>query len=522
MNGSLTANVVDHLLGSNDPRRPALRMLRGECTYGELQDSLERVAALLLDLGAAPGERVILAAENSPFWAAAYLGALRAGLVCVPLPAASSAAEFRRIVEITGARFALAQALFVNRNRSSGRLAGLFVITDRPAQPVSDVFAQVCLEGPGSFIMRSQGSGWPQVRPDDLAALMFTSGSTGQPRGVMVTHRNITANTDSINGYLELTAEDRVMCVLPWHYCFGVSLLHTHLRVGGSLVIDPRFAYPEDVLNNIEESACTGFAGVPSHFQILLRNSTIARRRFTKLRYVQQAGGRLAPVFVRELCEALPHVKVFIMYGQTEATARLSYLPPEFINEKPGSIGRGIPGVRLRVLDSSTCSSVKPGEVGEIVAEGDNIAQGYWQDPDETARTFRGGVLHTGDLATVDDEGFIFIVDRARDILKCGGKRVSCREIEDKLLQFEDLLEVAVVGIPDDILGEAVKIFAVPRSRDCVGFEKRLAAFCVAHLPSNLRPKETICLSALPKGNGNKVLKWKLKEPPAAAAVSSN
>ena len=192
---------------------------------------------------------------------------------------------------------------------------------------------------------------WPQVGSGDLAALMFTSGSTGQPRGVMVLHANIMANTQSIIQYLSLTADDRIMVVLPFHYCFGTSLLHTHLKVGATLVIDHRFLYPEGELQRMADTECTGLAGVPSHFQILLRRSSLKRRSFPHLRYVQQAGGYLAPVFIRELRKALPQTQVFIMYGQTEATARLSYLPPEFLDHKIGSIGKGIPGVRLQVLN---------------------------------------------------------------------------------------------------------------------------------------------------------------------------
>src|SRR4029077_6932928 len=164
---------------------------------------------------------------------------------------------------------------------------------------------------------------------------------------VMVSHRNIIANTESIIDYLQLQSADRVMTVLPFHYCYGRSLLHTPLRVGGSLVLDHRFMFPDKVLQRMVETECTGFAGVPSHFQILLRNSSLRTRTFPKLRFVQQAGGNLPPVFLQELREILPNAKIFVMYGQTEATARLSYLPPGFLEAKAGSIGRGMKGVRL-------------------------------------------------------------------------------------------------------------------------------------------------------------------------------
>lgn len=158
----------------------------------------------------------------------------------------------------------------------------------------------------------------------------------------------------------------------------------------------------------MQDTECTGFAGVPSHFQILLRRSSLRKNNFPYLRYVQQAGGHLAPQFIRELRGALPHTQIFVMYGQTEATARLSYVPPELLEKKIGSIGRGIPGVRLRVLNEWG-DEVRPGEVGEIVAEGSNITQGYWRAPEESAISFRGGKLYTGDLATMDNDGYIYI-----------------------------------------------------------------------------------------------------------------
>ena len=348
--------------------------------------------------------------------------------------------------------------------------------------------------------------------PDELAALMFTSGSTGEPRGVMVSHRNIIANTESIIQCLGLNERDRIMVVLPFYYCFGTSLLHTHLRVGASVVVDSRFMYPETVLQRMIDTECTGFAGVPSHFQILLRKSSLPRKKFPHLRYLQQAGGHLAPSFVRELREVLPETRVFIMYGQTEATARLSYLPPELQESKPGSIGKGIPGVQLRVVNEAQID-VRPGELGEIVATGENVTLGYWRAADETAQSFRDGVLHTGDLATVDEDGFIYVLDRAKDFLKCGGQRVSCRQLEEQLLACEELLEVAVIATPDDVLGEAVKAFVVPRVSDCNGLREHVEQFCRARMAPQLVPKEIVVLSALPKNSAGKVLKASLRTP---------
>jgi acyl-CoA synthetase (AMP-forming)/AMP-acid ligase II len=194
------------------------------------------------------------------------------------------------------------------------------------------------------------------------------------------------------------------------------------------------------------------------------------------------------------------------MYGQTEATSRLSYLAPEHLETKLGSIGKAIPGVCLRVLNQSG-EDVRPGEVGEIVAMGPNVAQGYWCAPHETAGTFRDGRLYTGDLATVDEEGFLYIVDRAKDFLKCRGERLSCRHLEEVLMECEDLLEAAVLGIPDDIQGEAVKAFVVPREVDAGGISERLLLFCKKRLLPHLVPKQIEVLPTLPKNSAGKVVK---------------
>ncbi len=499
-------NAVEFLLDGKPSDRVALQFLDRAHTYDELRDATSRIAAHLSQVGR-KADRVVLISDNSFFWVAAYLGALRAGLVCVPLPATVAPNDLAYILQHTEAKIVFVQA---GLTRKSGcRFAGVHVITDREAAPLSGLasqkaFGDVLSETPASLAdVASAGA-------DDLAALMFTSGSTGTPRGVMVSHANIMANTDSIIQYLGLTERDRIMTVLPFHYCFGTSLLHTHLRAGGSLVVDPRFMYPEKILERMFETECTGFAGVPSHFQILLRSSTLRKKSFPHLRYVQQAGGHLAPDFIRELRQALRNAEIFIMYGQTEATARLSYLPPEFLDTKLGSIGRGIPGVKLRVVNEAG-EDVRPGDVGEIVAEGENVTQGYWRDPDESAVSYRNGRLHTGDLATVDDDGFIYVLDRAKDFLKCGGKRVSCRQLEDQLLAFGELLEVAVIGVPDEVLGEAVKAFVVPRNGNASGLEERLRVFCKEHVLPQLLPKEIVVLQTLPKNSAGKVLKQNLK-----------
>jgi len=499
-------NVADYLLAGTDANRSALLTQQQSHTYGELFSAVNAVSRFLLAQGGQKGDRVLLLSENSLFWIAAYLGAMRAGLVAVPLPSNIEPASLRQIVELTEPMFGFVQGKAL---RAVDEFASLKVVSDRaPASPKTTDFSVLLKQSASNTIATAVD---PETGADDLAALMFTSGSTGKPRGVMISHGNIIANTEAIVSSLQLTSLDRVMAVLPFHYCFGASLLHTHLRAGGSLVTDSRFMYPDKILQRLVETECTGFAGVPSHFQILLRKSSLARLKFPRLRYVQQAGGHLAPVFVRNLKAALPDTDIFLMYGQTEATARLTCLSPSDVTMRPGSIGKAIPGVSIRIVNEAGLDAM-PGEPGEIVAHGKNVALGYWRDKQATASTFRDGGLHTGDIGTIDEEGFLYLHDRTRDFVKCGGERVSCQTIEEQLLEFDGLLEAAVIGIADEVLGEAIKAFVVPRDPRIPGFEEQLRQFCRQNIPLKWNPKAFVVLSALPKNNAGKVLKQALRE----------
>jgi long-chain acyl-CoA synthetase len=342
------------------------------------------------------------------------------------------------------------------------------------------------------------------------AALMFTSGTTSQPKAVRLTHENIQANTESIITFLDLKSDDRALVILPFFYCYGASLLHTHLRRGGCLVLCHSFVFPETAIDLIEREECSVFAGVPSSFQLLLRASTFAQRPLPSLRLIQQAGGKLPPVLIDELTAAKPAAELFVMYGQTEATARLSFLPPEKLTEKPGSIGKGIPGVELRVLNEHG-EPARPGETGEIYARGANISPGYFADPVGSAAKFTPHGLRTGDLAVVDDDGYIFIVDRRDDFIKSWGHRISSQEVEAAALELEELVSAAAIGVPDVEAGEAVTLCVTARPGTAITQEDVLAA-CRKSLPKHMVPRSVLVLDALPLNASGKIAKPALRK----------
>lgn len=487
--GGALANFSDRLLAEGRATDPAVIDGRQRFTHAELRTAAATVVGALHRLSLEPGSRVAVVGSNSFFWVAAYLAAMKLG-VAVPLSDKNTVSDLAAQAEWAGCT-----AVLMDR-RAQRRLgeafAGLPQITD------------AVLAEPGE-------ESWPSTigDPGADAALMFTSGTTARPKAVRITHANLHANTTAIASYLGLERSDRMLVVLPFHYCFGASLLHTHLAVGGSVVLCNSFTFPETAVDLIANESCTGFAGVPSSFQLLLRASSYGSRPLPSLRLVQQAGGRLAPDVIREVAAAQPGSVLYVMYGQTEATARLSYLPPAALPDKLGSIGKGIPGVELTVQDEAG-RPVPPGAEGEIVARGASISPGYYRDPEATAEKFPGGVLHTGDLATVDDEGFIYIVGRSGEFIKSWGYRVSPSQVEEAALAHPAVSESAAVGLPDPKAGEAITLAVVLMSGVTLD-PVDLLSFLAGRLPKYMVPESVRVLPSLPLNASGKVARAQLR-----------
>jgi acyl-CoA synthetase (AMP-forming)/AMP-acid ligase II len=325
----------------------------------------------------------------------------------------------------------------------------------------------------------------------------------------MLRHSALIANTESIVQYLKLTQDDRVMAVLPFFYSYGNSIMLTHIAVGGTLVVNQSFMYPNVILQQMVEHEVTGFSGVPSTYSILLNRSALEKFSFPSLRYLTQAGAAMSPVLAEKLQSLFPGIAIYIMYGQTEASARLAYLEPDDLVQRVGSIGKAIPGVVL-TLRGKDGKEVQVGQTGEIVARGENIMAGYWQNPDESAKVLRREGLWTGDLARQDSDGFLYIVSRKSDIIKSGSHRIGPQEIEDTLAEHPSVHEVAVVGIADEILDERILACVVlNEGRKC--HEKDLIKHCRKELPAYKVPHEVRFFRDLPKTATGKVKKTELQ-----------
>lgn len=421
---------------------------------------------------------VLILSENSRFFITVYLALMKSGNICVPLNPAIETENLDKVLEKTDSDIA-----FISKRYQARFKDYQFTVYDHESTD------QWCSR-PGNPEEFQPENGFDENR---LAEIIFTSGSTGEQKGVMITHRNIIANTESIIEYLKLTQNDIIEVVMPFYYCYGLSLLHTHLRVGGAVHMNNAFIFVGSVIDDLNKYNCTGFAGVPSHYQILLRKTKdFKNTAFHSLRYVTQAGGKLHNAFIEEFTGAFPSIKFYVMYGQTEATARLSFLPPEDLPEKIGSLGKGIPGVTLKVTGEDG-NPVKPGETGEILAKGDNIMAGYFRDPETTAATIIDGWLHTGDMATVDDDGYIFLQSRAKEIIKVRGIRISPKEIEAVIVTYPGVIDCTISAINDDVTGEAIKATVYVNETELDQFSgEAIRQYCAANLASYKVPQQVV------------------------------
>lgn len=505
--------LIHHFLEESARRYPNKVALIHEgvrATYAEINDKANQMARWLMGEGVIQGDRVVLLLENSLEYVISYYGVLKAGAIAVPLNSdlkpeglrpllleldpkvAISSSRFERVLHATDpAQFAI-EALILKTPKMDWSLLPF------PVHSWDDL-----TKGDAGSLTHNELR--MTLNDSQLASIIYTSGSTGKPKGVMLSHKNIVSNTQSICGYLELTEKDIQMVVLPFFYVMGKSLLNTHFAVGGTVVINNRFAFPATVINQMVEEQVTGFSGVPSTYAYLLHRSPLekTRERLKSLRYCSQAGGHMSAATKQELRRVLPeHTEIFIMYGATEASARLAYLEPERFEEKMGSIGRPIPGVTLRVLGPDE-REVPVGQVGELVVKGPNITSGYWKDEASTAEAISKNGYHTGDLGYRDEEGYFYLKGRKDNLLKVGGHRINLQEIEEALMETKLVMETVVLGLPDELLGHQLVALACPKNADCN--EKLILSHCAERLPKYKMPGEIRLLPSLPKSSSGKI-----------------
>lgn len=468
-------------------------------THAELRDRVAGAAAAFRAQELEPLSRVGLVLESSWQYVVCYLAVLEAGATVVPLNPAARAGDLAGWLEHAGASIAIAEGSYPG-------LAGL-----RTALPKGCRLLILGGEGdplitprPGTTHSSTSHS------PDAPALILFTSGTSGAPKGVLLTHGNLRANARGIIDSLSLTADDSVMAVLPFSYAYGNSVLISHLACGARLVIQRGFVFPQAVVELMVKERVTGFAGVPSTFALLLSRVRLDAFNLANLRYVTQAGGPMPPALTQKLMASLPGKQIFVMYGQTEATSRLTCLPANRLADKLGSAGLPLREVRLQIRNA-TGEPCATGETGEIWAAGPNVMAGYWQNPQATAEALHDGWLKTGDEGYLDDEGFLFIVGRRSDIIKVGAHRVHPQDVEAVLAELPEVSECAVVGTDDEILGEVIKAFVVLRA-EAVLPEQQIRRHCLERLAAYKVPKQVEFVAQLPRTSSGKVQRSQLQK----------
>jgi long-chain acyl-CoA synthetase len=501
MSFNLAAILTETALAT--PGAPVHRFMGNATTYGELDGQSGRFAAGLREVGLEPGDVVALQLPNVPQFLTAYFGALKAGLVVLPLNPLLMAPELEYHLGDSSARLLIGfEGMHAEASKACERLGiPLYLVSFGAAALPDDArpFSALMGAADGDVVPRS---------PDDTAVLIYTSGTTGKPKGAELTHFQLYMNCTIAGQLFGARSDDVTLAVLPFFHVFGLSsVINVAVRYGGCLSIVPRFQ-PGDALDIIERDRCTVIGGVPTMLHALAQLD-ITGRDLSALR-VAVSGGASLPEEMMRTFEGKYGIEVLEGYGMSETASSCTFNRPG--DRRVLSIGKPLWGVTVRVGDAQD-RPLPPGRehVGEILIRGHNVMKGYLGRPEATAETLRGGWLHSGDLGYMDDDGFYFIVDRAKDLVIRGGYNVYPREIEEVLYAHPGILEAAVIGKPDERLGEEV-VAVVARREGSELTAEEVIAYCRERLAAYKYPREVRFVAELPKGPSGKILKAALRD----------
>lgn len=459
-------------------------------TYKDVNEYIDYVAQMLLEEEIQVDDKVLLYIDNSIEYVMAYFAVLRLGATVVPIISTTSVENIENIINDCCPKLMLSSPIMYHKIKNCEFTANLkSILLDVRKMDVKESMEL------------------PPVRTGRLAMIIYTSGTMSKSKGVMLSHKNLLTNTDSILDYLKLTNEDSVLATLSFAYSYGNSILLTHTKVGGMLYLY-KAIYPQSILTMLDSGQFTGFSTVGSFLNILLKQDNLEIDSFSKLRYITLAGEQTAKSNLLKVQSMNEKLKIYVMYGQTEASARLTYLEPDMLNEKLGSVGKPIKSVEIKVVDDSG-NEVENNTNGEIIVRGDNVMEGYLNQPEETEKVLRNGWLWTGDIGYQDEEGYIYITGRKRDVIKYKGFRISPVEIENYINLDKGILESGVFEkSEDDYVEIAAAIVLSGLDFDKDSFLQELKR----KLPLYKIPKYFYVLKELPKTSNGKIKRQALKE----------
>ncbi len=501
------------------PEKTALVCQGSRYSYSVIDKAADSLGCALVRSGFQKQDRGIIYLDNSYQSVVSLFGILKASGIFVILNPATKPRKLESILADSGARVLITDLVHLKELAlAKCDLSGLqcIAVTDLETNGSTD---SLNIKVPIlSFNKMVAGNDFGPLPPScidiDLASLIYTSGSSGIPKGVMLTHRNMVSAALSITRYLENKPDDIIIDTLPLSFDYGLYQVLMAFYLGATVVLEKGFVLPEPIINTIVAEKVTGWPIVPTIAAILCRLKSLGKHDFSHLRYITSTGQVLPTNHIARLREAFPNVLIYSMYGLTECK-RVSYLPPAELDKRPGSVGIPMPNTEAYIVDDAGVEIREPGVEGELVIRGSNVMQGYWKRPELTDKVLRPGrypgerVLYTGDVFKKDRDGYLYFLGRKDDIIKTSGHMVSPKEIENIICEMEDVIEAAVVGVQDDILGQAVKAY-VHVSESSQATERDILSYCCKNLENYAVPKYVQFCGPLPKGENGKIQKLAL------------
>ncbi|MDR3668698.1 MAG: AMP-binding protein [Ignavibacteriaceae bacterium] len=492
-------------------------------TYGQLNDKSTQFANALIDIGIKRHDRAIIFLDNSIESIISIWSILKTGAVFIVLNGSIKASKLEYIIKDSGANYIIADskkseivkdALLNNKSSLKVIWVGNKISHDGAGKNSEFVFDEI-IDNQNVGISKNLDDRLNKIIDYDLATLIYTSGSTGEPKGVISSHFNIISAARSIIEYIENDPNDIILEVLPLSFDYGLYQMIMSTMFGGTLVLETSFMFPIKIIQIIEKERITGFPIVPTIIALLLKMKDIEKYKFDSLRYISNTGAAFPVPHIQKFNQLFPQIKIFSMYGLTECK-RIAYLPPAEIIKRPSSVGKAMPNCEVFILDENGLE-VPHGEIGELVVRGSNVMRGYWNAPELTEKVYRKGLyqgetlLYSGDLFRQDEDGYLYFLGRKDDMIKSKGERISPKEIENILCSIEGVSEAAVIGVPDEILGQAIKAFIV--KKDGADIESNdILYYCSKSMESFMIPKFLEFIKELPKSPNGKIDKKILKQ----------
>ncbi|MDI1259895.1 class I adenylate-forming enzyme family protein [Aquabacterium sp.] len=488
------------------PDKTALVCGEQRHSHAQLREQVDQLALRLQQRGVQRGDRVTLFLDNTVEMVVGIFAALKVGAVFMPVNPLTKQDKLAYLLNDARASALITQsslasvyqaALALNDSVHTVLVAGLSEALDERTLPFTGQPGQASWQAPALI-------------DQDLASIIYTSGSTGDPKGVMLSHLNMVSATRSVSTYLGLQEDDIILCALPLAFDYGLYQVLMAFAVGATVVLERSFTFPVKVLEVMAREKVTAFPGVPTMFSMLMNLKSLDHHGLSSLRMITNTAAALPEERIRQLRELFPQALLFSMYGLTECK-RVTYLPPDQLDARPTSVGRGMPNEEVWLVDDAG-QRLPNGSLGELVIRGSNVMRGYWEKPLETAKRLKPGplpgemVLYSGDLFRTDAEGYLYFVSRKDDIIKSRGEKVSPREVENALYAHQGVYEAAVVGVPDELLGQAVKAFVVLKAGVTLS-ERDVIKHCLSRLESFMAPKHVEFVASLPTTDTGKIKK---------------